>query len=83
MKANSSASRASLFPMDKEKQPLTKSLQVRKIPPQPEEPGAPCAAPSVFTLIQPEGGGIQRTGHQHRHYKKSTLFSSSTNALGL
>ena len=51
MTANNFASRASLFPMDKEKQPLTKQLQVQKIHPHHKGPGAPRAVPSMFTLI--------------------------------
>ena len=62
MNSKSSASKENRIPKPTEKHPFTKPLQVRKIPPQPDRPGAPLTEPSMFTLVQPGGGRFQETG---------------------
>ena len=44
-----------------QKQPLTKPLQVQKIPPQPVWPGAPLVEPSMLAFNQPWRGVFRDT----------------------
>lgn len=62
MAALSSAIKENVCPNGKEKHERALPKEFLKIPPQPELPGEPSQAASVFTLIQPSEGRCQRTG---------------------